>query len=243
MKYRFETKKRDYSDLASGRVLYNAPNTTAFPVRLASEIVQRAFDILQKQRAPGPYRIYDPCCGGGYLLTTIGFLFPDQISELIATELDEVVLSTARQNLALLSPEGLEKRKQEIEGYIKEYGKQSHKDALTSVKHLQSLLGTHEIEIRCQKRDITDLSPFPISDVDIIITDIPYGNIASWAGISQDPLPSLFENCYRALNKSRSLLAITADKHTTLKHESFKRIQHFKLGKRQIALFQPTSTS
>ena len=54
MKYRFETKKRDYSDLASGRVLYNAPNTTAFPVRLASEIVQRAFDILQnKALEPG----------------------------------------------------------------------------------------------------------------------------------------------------------------------------------------------
>jgi len=54
MKYRFEVERKDYSDFASGRVLYSAPNTTAFPVRLASEIVQRAFDILESKGGQRP---------------------------------------------------------------------------------------------------------------------------------------------------------------------------------------------
>lgn len=64
MKYKFETMNKDYSDFSSGRVLYNVANTTAFPVRLASELIQRAFNILEKDGARGPYKIYDPCCGG-----------------------------------------------------------------------------------------------------------------------------------------------------------------------------------
>ncbi|MBG9795269.1 hypothetical protein ABD76_23525 [Paenibacillus dendritiformis] len=41
MEYFFEKKHSGYEDFASGRVLYNARGTTAFPVRLASEIIQR----------------------------------------------------------------------------------------------------------------------------------------------------------------------------------------------------------
>lgn len=239
MKYKFEIEKRDYSDFASGRVLYNAPNTTAFPVRLAGEIMQRACEILKNQGAHSPYRIYDPCCGGAYFLTTIGFLFSDKISELIATDLDDAVLRTARQNLALLSREGLEKRKHEIEGYLEQYGKQSHQEALASIGRLQALLGANQIDTRCEQRDITDLSPYPIGGVDIVITDLPYGNIARWGGAVEDPLPRFFENCHRALKKNRSVLVITADKNTKLKNELFQRVQHFKLGKRQTAFFLP----
>ena len=59
MKYRFAVEKEDYTDFASGRVLYSAPGTTGFPVRLASEIIQRAFAILSEQGQRGPYTIYD----------------------------------------------------------------------------------------------------------------------------------------------------------------------------------------
>lgn len=104
MKYKFEVEKRDYSDFASGRVLYSAPSTTGFPVRLASEIMQRAFAILAQQGVDGPLRIYNPCCGGAFLLTTIGFLFPRQVGHLIATDLDPLVLEIAEKNLSLLSP-------------------------------------------------------------------------------------------------------------------------------------------
>ncbi|NLM44744.1 MAG: hypothetical protein GX201_12175 [Clostridiales bacterium] len=239
MKYKFETDKRDFSDFSSGRVLYNAANTTAFPVRLASEIAQRCFDILEKKGVYSPYKIYDPCCGGGFLLTTIGFLHYDKILELIATDYDDYVLETARKNLSLLSKEGLNKRKKEIEEYIKKFGKESHMEALKSIDYLETLIGAKKIEIRCMKRDITDIRDFPIKDVNIIITDIPYGNIVSWEGRNNNPLENLFENCYKALDKKRSVLVIVADKKSKLKHKSFERVQYFKLGKRQIGFFEP----
>lgn len=239
MKYKFEVEKRDYSDFASGRVLYSAPSTTGFPVRLASEIMQRAFAILAQQGVDGPLRIYDPCCGGAFLLTTIGFLFPRQVGHLIATDLDPLVLEIAEKNLSLLSPEGLERRRRELESYAAAFGKDSHRAALESLERLRDRLGRRSIAFSCGQRDITDLSPFPVQDVDIIITDLPYGQLASWGGEGGDPLESLFINCRRALKEGPAVLAIVADKRPRLKHEAFRRVDHFKLGKRQIALLQP----
>lgn len=239
MKYKFETNKRDFSDFSSGRVLYNAANTTAFPVRLASEIIQRVFDILEKKGAYGPFKIYDPCCGGGFLLTTIGFLYHHLISELIATDYDDEVLETAKKNLSLLSNEGLDKRKEEIKGYIKAFGKESHAQALKSIDYLETLIKENNIKITCMQRDITDMSNFSIEEVNIIITDIPYGIIVDWKGNSKNPIQGLFENSYKALDKNHSLMVVIADKKTKLQHKSFKRIEYFKVGKRQIAFFEP----
>jgi len=239
MKYIFETDKRDFSDFASGRVLYNAKNTTAFPVRLASEIIQRSFHILEGKGYSGPYKIYDPCCGGGFLLTTIGFLYYNRISEIIATDFDDEVLETARKNLSLLSKEGLDRRRKEIERYIEAYGKESHVQALKSIEYLETLIGMKNIRINCKQRDITDIQDFPINGVNIIITDIPYGNIVNWKGVNENPIENLFVNCYRALDNKASILAIVADKKTKLNHNLFKRLEHFQLGKRQIGFFEP----
>jgi 23S rRNA (guanine2535-N1)-methyltransferase len=41
MEYRYTAERQNYEDFASGRVLYNQKGTTAFPVRLASELYQR----------------------------------------------------------------------------------------------------------------------------------------------------------------------------------------------------------
>lgn len=239
MKYKFETDKKDFSDFASGRVLYNAANTTAFPVRLASEIIQRSFHILEGKGYSGPYKIYDPCCGGGFLLTTIGFLYYDRIFEIIATDFDDEVLEIARKNLSLLSKEGLDRRRREIKGYIETFGKESHVQALKSIEYLETLIGERNISINCMQRDITDTKDFPIKEVNIVITDIPYGNIVNWKGVNENPIDNLFLNCHRALDKKVSVLAIVADKKAKLKHNLFKRLEHFQLGKRQIGFFEP----
>src|SRR2546421_6852423 len=57
-----------YTTLFRSRVLYGGPGSSAFPVRLASEIFQRCRSRLAHQGAPPPYTLYDPCCGEGYLL-------------------------------------------------------------------------------------------------------------------------------------------------------------------------------
>lgn len=136
-------------------------------------------------------------------------------------------------------PEGLERRRRELESYAAAFGKDSHRAALESLERLRDRLGRRSIAFSCGQRDITDLSPFPVQDVDIIITDLPYGQLASWGGEGGDPLESLFINCRRALKEGPAVLAIVADKKPRLKHEAFRRVDHFKLGKRQIALLQP----
>jgi len=243
MIYKFETTKKDFSDFSSGRVLYNAPNTTAFPVRLASEIIQRAFHILEINGANKPYKIYDPCCGGGFLLTTIGFLYHNLISEFIATDYDIKVLEIAKKNLSLLSKEGLDRRSEELRRYIEEFGKESHIQALKSIDNLETLIGEENIKIKCMQRDITDMSTFPIEKVNILITDIPYGIIVDWTSDSEDPIQSLFENSYKALDKNHSVMVVIADKKTKLKHKLFKRIEYFKVGKRQVAFFSHFGTA
>jgi 23S rRNA (guanine2535-N1)-methyltransferase len=54
-----------------------------------------------------------------------------------------------------------------------------------------------------------------------------------------DPIQALFDNAYSAINNSCSIVAVIADKNQKLQHERFKRIQYFKIGKRQIAFFEP----
>ena len=187
MKYKFAVDKEDYTDFASGRVLYSAPGTTGFPVRLTSEILQRAFAILGTGGHNGPYTIYDPCCGGAFLLTTIGFLFPERIAQLIATDFDSNVLEIAVKNLSLLSPEGLAKRREELAGLAAAYGKDSHKEALDSLERLRRRLGaTYRVSLPAAGYYRHQI--FPVQGVDIIVTDIPYGQLVSWGGSGEDPL-------------------------------------------------------
>ena len=87
--------------------------------------------------------------------------------------------------------------------------------------------------------DITDMSAFPIKEVNIIITDIPYGINVEWNSGSNNPIQNLFENSYKALDKNHSLMVVIADKKSKLEHKLFKRVEYFKLGKRQVAFFKP----
>src|SRR5690606_30022837 len=120
----------------SGRVLYNAQGTTSFPVRLTSEIAQRCFAILRDQGHEGPYSLYDPCCGGAGMLAVIGMLHGSSIRELYASDANERVLRVAASNLSLLTPEGMERRRKQIEALYAAYGKSSHADALASIDRI-----------------------------------------------------------------------------------------------------------
>lgn len=259
MSYRFETERKDYRDFASGHVLYHATNATAFPVRLASEIAQRSFALLREQGCVGPYKIYDPCCGSAYLLTIIGFLHRSFVSELVASDVDASIIDVAKSNLSLLSPAGLERRREQIESDYREFGKASHLEALASVDRLSELHTEHEIHTTCMQRDITSEAGWTsnmnavsnvggvsavsdvsdVSDVNIVMTDLPYGNVVSWRSDSADPLKAMLDNIRPMLDSKSSIVALIADKKQKLQHSDYERVQHFKLGKRQIAFFQP----
>lgn len=244
MEYLFETSARSYEDFASGRVLYNAQGTTAFPVRLASEIAQRCFRLLEGKGDNGRYSVYDPCCGGAYMLTVIGLLHGNRIKSIYASDSNADVLGIADKNLSLLTTDGLTRRKAELLKLIELFGKPSHRDAISSADRLSGLLANSSIEsIATFAADITKHGQTTKQELcrnlNLVITDLPYGDIVSWTGDSVDPVNDLFELVHERMEPSRSVLAIISDKSQKLKHDKFNRIQTIKVGKRVVGIFEP----
>ncbi|MEK3733656.1 hypothetical protein MKX64_14720 [Paenibacillus sp. FSL M8-0334] len=242
MEYIYESAQRSYEDFASGRVLYNARGTTSFPVRLASEIVQRCLRMLEDRGNEGPYTLFDPCCGGGYLLTVAGLLHGQRFKQVIGSDVNAGVLELAGNNLSLLTPEGMQRREKQIKELIQLYDKPSHHEALQSVARLEQLLDRSAIEeVRCFQGDITNWQePFDLPHkANLVLTDLPYGQIVSWNGDRADPVHDFFEHVYRLLEPGRAVVAVIADKSQKLRHDRFTKIQGFKVGKRQVAILEP----
>src|SRR5258708_38036668 len=105
MVYRFAQERQDYRDFAAGAVLHGLPGHAAFPIRLTSEIFQRCLDIRRRDGQVGPCHVYDPCCGGGYLLATLAFLHWPNVQAIYGSDVDSQVLEVAARNLNLLTLE------------------------------------------------------------------------------------------------------------------------------------------
>ncbi|WP_274649678.1 hypothetical protein [Paenibacillus humicola] len=241
MEYRFETEKRNYEHLASGRVLLNAPGTTAFPVRLASELAQRCFRLLKHKSVSGPYTLYDPCCGSGYLLAALGFMHAETIRGIIASDIDADKLEIAKQNLSLLTPEGMAQRIARLRELLDQYGKPSHREALESARLLQEVIARSRPDrIDCFRADITAFAEAGrCQGVNLVIADLPYGNLVSWTSGSADPAASFFDSVRAFTDPQSCVVAVVADKSQTLRHPAFKRVQYGKIGKRHFGLFEP----
>src|SRR5580704_14474383 len=137
-RYQYTATKENYEDYSSGRVVYGVAGATNFPVRLSSEVFQRCAHYLKSKGKSGPYKLYDPVCGVAYALTVIGFLHGADIESIVASDSDSRMLEFARKNLSLLTAQGLSKRIEELKTFVREYNKDSHKQALESAHRLQS---------------------------------------------------------------------------------------------------------
>src|SRR5690554_7951621 len=96
MEYKF-SPKGNYEDFSCGRVIIHKTGMPNFPVRLAQEIYCRCLSYIDKDK---DIRIYDPCCGGGYLLTVLGLINMNSIKEIYASAVDETALKLAKSNLS-----------------------------------------------------------------------------------------------------------------------------------------------
>ncbi|MTI47948.1 MAG: hypothetical protein FH761_08910 [Firmicutes bacterium] len=239
MKYIFEKERKNYEDFASGHVLYNRKGATSFPVRLASEIFLRSKNYLEEKGNNGKITIYDPCCGGAYLLTTLGFLYGKSFSKIMASDINEEMISLAARNLSLLTEEGMENRIEEIKGYIEEFGKSSHKKALNSGIRLKEMLGglDKSTTVECFKKDALNNKGISNS-VDLIMTDIPYGNLVEWSGDEGNSLEQFLNSMLLNL-KPDSIMTIITDKKEIIKHKGYNRIKHFTIGKRRVSFLEP----
>jgi SAM-dependent methyltransferase len=245
MKYHFATARENHEDFAGGRVIYGGPGSSAFPVRLASELFQRCGSRLAQSGVPPPYTLYDPCCGEGYLLTVVGFLHGAQIARIIASDVDPEMVERARRNLSLLTPAGLDRRLQEIRRLIDAYDKPSHHGALESGDRLRSRLSAaHEVmEFECFDFDIAAGARLPhgVNDVDIVLCDLPYGRSSVWQGAA-DPA-SAAEKLLAAVSPALSpaaVVALVAGKQQPVSHPDFRRVESLTMGQRRVALLERT---
>jgi len=248
MVYLFAQERQDYRDFAAGAVFYGLPGHPAFPVRLMSEIFQRCLELRVRDGQVGPCRIYDPCCGGGYLLVTLAFLHWPEVQAIYGSDMDVSALEVANRNLNLLNVEGIQQRIDHIESQIKLFDKPSHKDAYLSAQrlktHLLQFLNDHSIAAHTFNANIItdELTGYFAKPIDLVITDIPYGNRSSWLGLPQDTLhePSwyMLQSLLKILS-AHSVVAIASNKQQKIAHDHYRRIDHFQIGKRRVVLFKP----
>jgi 23S rRNA (guanine2535-N1)-methyltransferase len=245
MEYIFATERSNYADLASGRVFYSLPGHPAFPIRLASEIYQRCLAYLNKGRSP--CTLYDPCCGAAYHLAVIAYLHWDSVFRLICSDTDAKAVQLAGRNLGLLTPAGMERRAREISAMVNLYDKASHKDALTSIQTLLQqiicLTNVRPLKTHVFQADATDPAGLAEglqgSQIDIVFTDIPYGQHSQWVTSStEDPAWAMLE-ALRSVLTLDSIVAISADKDQKIAHPGYQRIEKLKLGKRQVVISRP----
>ena len=243
MKYRFALGRENHEEFAGGRVLYGGPGSSAFPVRLASEIFQRCASRLAQRGVPPPYTLYDPCCGEGYLLTVLGFLHGALLSRIIASDIDPEAVERARRNLSLLTVAGLDRRVHEIRRLLDAYNKPSHLGALESGAILRSRLSpAHEaIATKCFTFDIAaeDRLPPAVTDVDIVFSDLPYGRISSWQGAAdpESAARKLFAAISTALSPA-AVVALVAERQQALSHPDFRRVDSLAIGRRRVSLLE-----
>lgn len=242
MIYKF-APDRNYEDLAAGRVLYHRGGMPSFPVRLGNEIFHRCLDFCGKESG---IRLYDPCCGGAYLLTVLGFLGGNVIGEIIGSDIDEQALQLAGDNLSLLTPEGRLRRRKQLEEMYALYHKAVHRDAVESLDRLERLAKqAAPLKIRTFRSDI--LQPDALSAVsewkaDIILADVPYGKMTVWSGETdtnsgEDSLDKLFRNL-APVRSEKTITAIISDKAQKSRNKNVYKLDKFNTGKRKVEIYR-----
>jgi 23S rRNA (guanine2535-N1)-methyltransferase len=253
MPYKFAIEQRDYSDLASGRVLYALPGHPAFPIRLASEIFQRCVARCAASGNTQRQIVYDPCCGAAYHLSTLAYEHWHFIQEIIASDIDCRAVEIAQRNLGLLTPEGLSKRMRELTDQYRKYGKASHQAALKSAERLHQQVGErvkqHPLRTRAFQASAFDaqalVSQLGDTQVDIVLTDVPYGQHSEWQGTGHDhhdqPLNevSAMLTALQSILHVGSVVAVVSNKQQKPAHNAYERVERFQLGKRQVTLLKP----
>ncbi len=243
MEYRY-ARDSNFADLASGHVFYSLPGHPAFPVRLASEIYQRCLAYRGRDKA---CTIYDPCCGAAYALSVIAYLHWDSVCRVIGSDIDEKAVQAAGRNFGLLTPLGMERRGHEISAMLTLYGKDSHRQALASAHTLLEqvicLTNVRPMQVHVFQADATDPAALraglEAAEVDIVLTDIPYGLHSTWQGqAGTDHTYSLLDSLL-AVVPHGCIVAISSDKDQKLAHEGYERLEKFQVGKRQVAVLRP----
>lgn len=230
MEYKY-TENENYEDFASGRVLYHVGGEPTFPVRLSLEIYERCLQYSNKKM---DISLYDCCCGGGYMLTILGLLKGNTISSLYGSDINHESLKLAEDNLSLLTKSGIQKRRAEIEDLYQKYKKVSHWEALNSVDRIAQRL-TKELKASVFYRNVLEVCDLPFIP-DLIMTDVPYGNMVEWnegSGDINQMMNALSKVCGR-----ETIICICMDKKQKIQTDLYQRLEKHLIGKRKFEIYK-----
>ncbi len=235
MEYKY-CLKENFEDFSSGRVIYHKTGMPNFPVRLVQEIFYRCLNYIDNKNN---ISIYDPCCGGGYLLTVLGLLNLNLISEIYGSDISPDALDLANSNLSLLSENGLQNRIDQLKNIFERFHKDSHKEAIESSNRIMNLLKKCPVKPKVTLFQADILSKDTFNNInfktDIVYTDVPYGNLVEWQGEELDYINTMLINLVPVL-KPNSIIVICSDKKQKIRNEQFKRLEKQIIGKRKFEI-------
>ncbi len=230
MEYKYANND-NYEDFASGRVLYHVGGEPTFPVRLALEIFDRCLEYSPKKTK---ISLYDCCCGGAYMLTILGLIKNNSISKLYGSDISLESISLAKDNLGLLSKSGINRRRDELETLYQKYKKASHLEALKSIDRIEQRL-TNEIKTSVFNQNALEICDLPFIP-DIIITDVPYGNMVNWdeglGGVNQ------MMNALSTVIGSETIIGVCMDKKQKIQTDIYQRLERQLIGKRKFEIYK-----
>ncbi len=241
MMYRHAVDRQNYTDLSSGGVLFSAPGFPAFPARLASEIFQRAVAL----RPGGPVRVWDPCCGSGYLLTVLALMHRSDIVGVLGTDIDPSALALAERNLGLLTQRGFASRAEQLSKWAQRWDKPAYLETARAARRLARRLQEDggPLPIRVAQADVFEPDQLRRSLRDyrpgLVVADVPYGERTFWKGQTGS---SGTENMLRSIDSvldRDAVIAVVARGRKVHVDDARRAVASFRIGSRAVAFFRP----
>ena len=91
----------------------------------------------------------------------------------------------------------------------------------------------NEVQVEIFKADCTKALPqiFP----DIIITDVPYGNLVEWNKSQSISIDNMLEELWM-ISHEKTILAVCMDKSQKINSDKWKRLKKRNIGKRRFEI-------
>lgn len=219
-----------YEDVGGGVVLHSAPGHPGFPSRLALELFARAQAMTGKDRVG----LWDPLCGAGGMVATVALLRPSSLTRVLATDVDHDALQLAERNLALASATGLVARRRELAE------READPRRLASADRLLAIPGrSDDLRVEVAPADVTDaasLAALDLDGIDVVLTDLPYGQQTGWASASKAPARRALETLGGVLPRGSVVVFSTTARDDLRPLPAATR--SFRHGHRHIRMFR-----
>ena len=112
--------------------------------------------------------------------------------------------------------------------------KYSHMEALQSIDRIEQRI-TKEVKTSVFNRNVLEACDLPFIP-DIIITDVPYGNMVEWdegsGGINQ------MMNALSVVCGSKTIICVCMDKKQKIQTDKYQRLERQLIGKRKFEIYK-----